>query len=204
MLMTGVSCAAQATVLFESPAYPDVALTPAGYWCSTCAGLADSKVYGQFTLGSASAISAISFAIEASYGGPNWDILVQVWNSDRSTTLFSNTLNAGSYTLTTKLASGSGTDLVSASLGSLDLGAGDYWMSWHSSPQLAIPLYISIGSQSYQSGNNVTLTHYDPAFALLGRPSQSIPEPDTLALLGIGVAGFAFGHRYKARTVLTL
>lgn len=161
-------------------------------WCTSCSG--NHRVFDQFTLGSAASVGQVDFSIVNWYGS-NYNMQVGIWQTDHTTNLYLNTFAVGNYSLVNDATNGYYTATVD--LGGVSLAAGNYTMSWWDSNNMAIAAWNGSGPGNlYQEGVGFHLG--DNAQFTIHGASSNVPEPESLALVGLGLLGLVAARRRKA------
>ncbi|WP_298668843.1 PEPxxWA-CTERM sorting domain-containing protein [uncultured Sphingomonas sp.] len=200
-LTLAMPAAASAATLFQS--LPDLTVAPAtNAWCSSCGG--SYQVFDTFSLGSASTLNSITFAVQANYNYPTATTVSfhTLSGGLPGSTIASYTFNPSAFVSAT--LTGNNTALITVALPGLALGAGSYDVSFYSPTNLGVPGYAKAGGQLYQAGAGF---HADQvaAFSISGL-AGAVPEPATWALmiLGFGAIGGVLRrkHRHAARVSL--
>jgi len=181
---------ATGTLLFQSvPDLSDTSVMGSNY-CSSCEG--QYRVFDQFTLSQAASISGFSVVLDsdAPYWSPSHGLNFSIWSVAAGnlpgTQLFNQTLNYTDFTITIV----NSRDLIATTTGviGLSLLAGVYDVSFYDSTNLAVAAFGSGGGNLYIQGYDF-ISGQSGGFTLTSGDGNNVPEPGTLALVGLALVG---------------
>ena len=209
IITTLASSSARASVLFENP-WTSATLGP--QWCSPCStSTADWRVYDSFSLSSDSTIQSVTWVDQNT--APPGSTLIEIFDSTRTTSLFSQVFTAGEITTQGTIFSNyyiENQPVRTISLPNIALNSGDYWISIFGQNQyVAFTGVLSGGDNSlvqiYLSSNSTYYRQDDGAFRLEGVVgSVAAPLPAALPLFatGLGALGLIGWRRKKKAAAL--
>lgn len=200
--------AVRASAVYQS--IPDLTVAPAiNGWCSVCVDhtspqAAIQQVGQQFTLATGGSIGSVLFTVTSYYHWPT-AVTLSVYSDGASNALGTEVFTRTYLSFDSLVSTLFSTDIVGVNTPGLVLAAGTYDLLLTNATGLAIPGYdgfngngdeIVLYSASFPPGVGANYSHmaYDAGLVL---QSEAIPEPGTLALVGLGILGIVFGGRHR-------
>lgn len=152
-------------------------------------------VWDDFTLTSAAKVNAITyFTNNTNLGSANYTL--SIGTAAGLADVFTTTIANASATRSVV----NGYGVVNASFSALNLSAGTYWLTFNSSDSLYGSSYVA-GASLVQISNGQNNIRSDNASAfILSGNAAAVPEPGSLALLGLGMFGVVAMSRRQGRT----
>jgi hypothetical protein len=208
-MLAGVSV--QAAVVFSNSANNLGGDCSFSTTCAAVVGQGNDFAAQQFSLTSATILSSASFTNYVNYGSTqpnsvNWMFI----ESNSATDLPGTVIASGSGAISSRQSVGTnfGYDLVQESFGlpNIELGAGSYYFAFQAiSSEFETYLAsgsLELGAAETFNGGATWQRNYEGfssvASSLSGDPAV-VPEPTTVALLGLGLLGVAVSRRKSAK-----
>lgn len=200
LLIAGASWGASASVLFENA----VVASLGGNNHFTVGGVIGAE---DFSLGAAATVDKIAFNAYHSPGQPLVTTIDWAIRSGGSSTPGAVIASGTSGYTNVFVQSNSGYDLLDYVLDIPDqaLLAGDYWVTFHLNGNIGDPHWTitstgnGLSAISFDSGGSWSNNYPgdNMAFRIEGVDGAAVPEPMTLALVGLALAGVAASRRTR-------
>ncbi len=164
-----------------------------GGWCSACNGN-QYVVFDDFVLADTTSIGAIEWDA-AYYAGTDTSSLITVsfWSGLNTGLISSSTFI---WSDVESVINSNSNSTFFADLADFTLGAGTYYLSIQSYNHF-MPQGGGDGAWQWASTDGVMYTRSDTFIPFRLHDGGQVPEPTTLALMGLGIAGIGFARKKK-------